>query len=363
MLRHTTIRPAQCCALEQEEIRALRGFYGGSPSIKVTVTVYNLSSKSVTYYDNRYGVLDAVKLTGDHMNRSGVSVIVTLEVPTDMTDGPIGVLMNELISAAVEKGNVQQNGLGTVYEYGFSIGEYNLVDGAIHKDAVTGVHIGVGNCDWRAVSGDVMSNFTGRGNSFRGRLQAIEFVDDHRPAIYIAGAKEVEVIRATQPHVAGRKPGVYISTIAENGDLQVKSYSTCESCRADENLAIYERITEAEAFMENLNMPSGKKNSSTGAGASSNARSISDRLRERAGRHPGYTAQQQAQPSGGKSTPGGNSAQGASHTFDRRSRYERASDGRSWFVLVMELLDSLMGQIIRMTHKEGFGKWFSTGGT
>ena len=358
MLRHTTIRPAQCCALEQEEIRALRGFYGGSPSIKVTVTVYNLSSKSVSYYDNRYGVLNAARLTGDHMDRSGVSVIVTLEVPTEMSDSPIGVLMNELISAAVEKGNVQHNGLGTVYEYGFTIREHNLVDGAIHKDAVSGVHIGVGNCDWRAVSGDILANFTGRGNNFRGRLQAIEFVDDHRGAIYIAGAKEVEVIQATLPHVAGRKPGVYITSIAENGDLQVKSYNNCESCRADENLAIFDRITEAEAFMDNLNMPSGKKTSAAGTGPSSSTRSISDRLRERAGRHPGFNAQQQAQPSGAK----GGAAQGSSHAFDRRSRYERASGGRSWFVLVMELLDSLMGQIIRMTHKEGFGKWFSTGG-
>jgi len=360
MARHPIIRPALCCALDNGEIRTLLGFYGGVQSIKVTTTVLNLSSKAITYYDNRYGVINAASITGDHRERSGVSVIVTLEVPTDIPNQSIGTYMNELISAAVEQGNVHSTGRCTVYEYGFSISEYNLVDSTIHKDAVSGILIGVGNCDWRSVSGSPLSNFVGRDSKFRGRLQAVEYVDDNREAIFIAGVKAVEVVRATPSHIAGKMPGVYVTTLNEIGDLEVKCYSTCELCRAEENLAIFERHSEAESFMDNQSMPSGKKAASGGSGFSN--RSISERLRDRAERHPNFNAQPQAQSTGGKGGAGASSAQGATHSFDRRSRYEKASGERSWFVLVMELLDSLMGQIIRMTHREGFGKWFSTGG-
>lgn len=362
MARHPIIRPALCCALDNGEIRALQGFYGGTPSIKVNTTVYNLSSKTITYFDNRYGVINATSITGDHRGRSGVSVIVTLEVPTDFPSQSIGTYMNELISAAVEQGNVQNTGRCTVYEYGFTISEYNLVDSTIHKDAVSGILIGVGSCDWRSLTGSPLSSFAGRESSFRGHLQAVEYVDDNREAIYIAGVKSVDVVRATPSHIAGRKPGVYVSKLNDIGELEVKTYSTCELCRAEENLAIFERHSEAESFMDNLSMPSGKKAASGGSGFGN--RSISERLRDRAERHPNFNAQPQAQAqaTGSKGSANTGSARGATHSFDHRSRYERASGGRSWFVLVMELLDSLMGQIIRMTHRDGFGKWFSTGG-
>lgn len=355
MARQPIIRPASCSVLSSGEIQGLRSFYGLS-SVRLVINVYNLSSYPVTYYDPNFGVVRADKLTGEHGQLSGVHVVLVLEVPSNIRAGLIGAGMNELINAAVAEGNVQISGTHTSYEYGFHIKDHTLLNGVIHKDPVTGILIGIGDCDWpRATRGDIGS-FGGRDSKFRGKLQAIEFVDDHRECIYLAGVKTLEVIRAVPTHIAGKQPGVYVTTVGETGELEVKSYTTCESCRSEENFAVYERHGEAESFLDRSSMPSGKK-----AGPTGTARSMSERLKERADRFYSNTTQS-ATPNGRTSNSAGAGPSSAS-AFDRRSRYERVSGDRSWLVVIMEFLESVVGQVIRKTHKEGFGMWFSEGGT
>lgn len=352
MARQPIIRPASCSVLTFGEIQSLRSFYGLS-SIRLTVNVYNLSSYPITYYDPNFGVMQAHRLTGEHGRLAGVHVVMVLEVPTDGRGGTLGVSMNELINAAVAQGNVNTTGNTVTYQYAFQIMDHTLLPGVIHKDPVTGTLIGVGDCDWPSVTRGSIGSFGGRDSKFRGKLQAIEFVDDHRECVYLAGVKTLEVIRAVPTHIAAKQPGVYVTTVGETGELEVKSYTTCELCRSEENFALFEKHHEAEAFLDRSSMPSPKK-----AGSSGPARSMSERLKERADRF--YTNAAQSTASGGRNANASNAGPSA---FDRRSRYEQVSGGRSWLVVVMEFLESIAGHLIRKTHKEGFGMWFSEGGT
>lgn len=334
MARQSKIRPAPCGALSVDDVQMLTGFYS-RPSVRSKVTVYNLSSYPISYLDDRFGVIHCVRLPGEHGRRKGVSVVVTLEVPSSFQSGALGAGMNELINAAVAQGGVESDGNTIVYTYGFEIPDHLLLNGVIYKDNATGVMVGVGECDWPAAGGNVLGDFAGRSSAFRGRLQAIEFVDDHRECVYLVGVKNIDPISSIPTHVAGKQPGLYITSLNEMGELTVKSYSTCELCRADENFAVFERFSEAEAFQERSGPTSTKK------GAAAPGQTLSERLKSRAERDTQRplqpnTSRPASGPSGGAQRP--NSSAGPAPTGG--SFYDRIIDGTfRWFERIKHDID------------------------
>lgn len=272
MDRQPFVRPVRHRPIADRRWNGLRGRYNNS-SLRTEIYMFNHTNSTLTYHDRSCGLLTVKPLGSTEDGFSGLIIQICVDVPIGERPTPDNKWDNQLLDFIIENGSYESRPSFTRYRYGAEIDSSDIVPNKILEDRRLGIKFSLGEADWHLL-GNVKPE--GHSKNFRGHTLSIELVDDHRENIYLCGFSRVKPIRAVTTAVSGKQAGVYVSTINEHGQHEVIYYTSCESCRSELDVPLFDKFHEAEAFIERGSMPSAKR-----APGGSSGPSLSERLRER----------------------------------------------------------------------------------
>lgn len=272
MDRQPFVKPVRHRPIAERRWDGLRGRYHNS-SLRFETYMFNHTNSVVTYHDTAFGLLTVKPLGTTSDGFSGLIIQICVDVPIGEKPTPDNKWDNQLLDFIIENGSYETRPTFTRYRYGAEIDGSDIVPNKILEDRRLGIKFSLGDADWHLL-GNIRPE--GHSKNFRGHTLSVELVDDHRENIYLCGFSRVKPIRGVSTAVSGKREGIYVSTINQHGQHEVIYYTSCESCRAELDVPLFDKFHEAEAFIERGSMPSAKR--STGG---SSGPSLSERLRER----------------------------------------------------------------------------------
>lgn len=252
----------------------LRGRYNSS-SLRTEIYLFNFTHTTITYYDRTCGLLTAKPLGNGPDGFTGLVIQVSVDVPFGEKPTPHNSWDNQVLDFIIENGQFESKPSYTRYRYAAEIASSDIAPNKILEDRRLGIMFCMGEADWALLDNQTKEGIS---KNFRGHTQSVELVDDYRENIFLCGFSRVKPIRAVTTAVSGKQAGVYVSTINDLGLHEVFYYTSCESCRSELDIPLFDKFHEAEAFIDRGTMPSGKRST---ASSSSSGPSLSERLRSR----------------------------------------------------------------------------------
>lgn len=231
-----------------------------SPDLRVRIL--NFTNSHVYVRLNHLGAIKIAPM-GDIGDRCGVYILYYY---TDCDNRPVHARSDPLVSgSSVEYTSSNMPYAADAYRRKYRSGtffhESDIAAGRILHDPATDVYVGLPSCNWKAIDNHRSKRVSGDDLPPPGFQFTVEYVTNDGQPVYYVTMADIVPVRSTPPELTGNQPGVYVtSTDPITGKEHVKFYTSCELCRTETNMPIFEYRHEAAEYLQSL-QPSGKKGS------------------------------------------------------------------------------------------------------